>query len=149
MWAVRCGQGHLSPASATVCRTCHAAIPAQQRFEAPRPLLGVLRLSTGATVRLDGDLVLGRNPRVPEGHVGPEPALVVVADPNRDISGQHLSVTLDYWNVLVRDLGSTNGTQLLRAGAEPLTLHPGEAVLMELNDTLVMADSIRVVYEVE
>lgn len=149
VWAVRCGQGHLSPASATVCRTCHAAIPAQQRFEAPRPLLGVLRLSTGAAVRLDGDLVLGRNPRVPEGHVGPEPALVVVADPNRDISGQHLSVTLDYWNVLVRDLGSTNGTQLLRAGAEPLTLHPGEAVLMELNDTLVMADSIRVVYEVE
>lgn len=35
------------------------------------PAAGRAAALDGAAVRLDGDLVLGRNPRVPEGHVGP------------------------------------------------------------------------------
>ncbi len=146
--AARCPQGHLSPAYAGRCRVCRVAIPPQQPFEIPRPKLGQLRLSTGGVVPLDRGLILGRNPRIPEGFKGEQPNLVQVADPNKDVSGQHLEVTLDYWNVMVRDLGSTNGTEVVLPGEMPVALRPHDAVIVEPGSRVVLAGSVSFTFEV-
>lgn len=145
--AVRCPQGHLNPTFVSVCRVCRAPLPPQQQFEVPRPPLGVLRLSTGAVVTLDRGAVLGRNPRVPADHHGGQPNLVKVVDPERDVSGQHLEVALDFWNVVVRDLGSTNGTEVVLPGAMPVTLRANEPMILEPGSKVVMAGTVSFVFE--
>lgn len=145
--AARCPHGHLSPAFAAGCRVCRTPIPPQQHFETPRPTLGVLRLSTGATVTLDRGAILGRNPRVPADHQGAQPNLVKVVDPGRDLSGQHLEVALDFWNVVVRDLGSTNGTEVVLPGEMPVSLAPNQPMILEPGSKVVMAGTVSFVFE--
>lgn len=146
--AARCPQGHLSPAYAGTCRVCKMPIPAQQPFEIPRPTLGQLRLSTGGVIPVDRPVILGRNPRVPSGYRGEQPSLLQVSDPNKDVSGQHLEVSLDYWNVMVRDLGSTNGTEVILPGAMPFSLRANDPVIIEPGTRVVMAGSVSFVFEV-
>lgn len=146
--AARCPDGHLSPAYAGNCRVCGKALPAQQPFEAPRPPLGVLRLSNGDTVMLDRGAVLGRNPRLPQGWTGEQPNLVKIHDPERDISSQHLEVRLDYWHVLVKDLGSTNGTEVILPGADPVALRANDAITIEPGTRVVLAGVFDFTFEV-
>lgn len=146
--AARCADGHLSPAYAGSCRVCGGTIPQQQPVEIPRPVLGQLRLSTGGVVSLDRAAILGRNPRIPTGYAGEQPNLVRLSDPDKDVSGQHLEVSLDYWNVMVCDLGSTNGTEVILPGAMPVVLRPNEPVIIEPGTRVVMAGSISFVFEV-
>lgn len=145
--AVRCTHGHLSPAFAAVCRVCRTPVSPQQHFETSRPTLGVLRLSTGAVVTLDRGAILGRNPRVPADHQGAQPNLVRVVDPGRDLSGQHLEVALDFWNVVVRDLGSTNGTEVVLPGETPVALPPNQPMILEPGSKVVMAGTVSFVFE--
>ena len=146
--AARCPEGHLSPAYAGHCRVCGQALLAQQPFEVARPSLGVLRLSNGDTVSLDRSAVLGRNPRLPDAWTGEQPNLVKIHDPNRDVSGQHLEVRLDFWHVLVRDLGSTNGTEVVLPGAEPVTLRAHDAMAIEPGTRVILAGVFDFTYEV-
>lgn len=146
--AARCSEGHLSPAYASSCRVCRGSIPQQHPIEIPRPTLGQLRLSTGGVVSLDRPAILGRNPRVPQGYVGEQPNLVRLSDPDKDVSGQHLEVSLDYWNVLVCDLGSTNGTEVILPGEMPVVLRPNDPVIIEPGTRVVMAGSISFLFEV-
>lgn len=146
--AARCSEGHLSPAYAGRCRVCRGSIPQQHPIEIPRPTLGQLRLSTGGVVSLDRPAILGRNPRVPQGYVGEQPNLVRLSDPDKDVSGQHLEVSLDYWNVLVCDLGSTNGTEVILPGEMPVVLRPNDPVIIEPGTRVVMAGSISFLFEV-
>lgn len=145
--AVRCTHGHLSPAFAAACRVCRTPVSPQQHFETARPTLGVLRLSTGAVVTLDRGAILGRNPRVPADHQGAQPNLVRVVDPVRDLSGQHLEVALDFWNVVVRDLGSTNGTEVVLPGEMPVALPPNQPMILEPGSKVVMAGTVSFVFE--
>lgn len=146
--AARCPAGHLSPAYADGCRVCHRPIPPQQPVEVPRPQLGVLRLSNGDTVALDRGAILGRNPRLPAGYSGEQPNLVRLADPGKDISGQHLEVVLDYWHVLVTDLGSTNGTEVILPGQAPIQLRPDDPLTIEPGTRVVLAGIFDFVFEV-
>lgn len=146
--AARCLEGHLSPAYAGVCRVCGAPIMAQQPVEIPRPTLGQLRLSTGGVVSLDRPLILGRNPRIPVGYTGEQPNLVRLSDPEKDVSGQHLEVSLDYWNVVVRDLGSTNGTEVTLPGEMPVALRANDPVIIEPGTQVVLAGRVSFVFEV-
>lgn len=146
--AARCPQGHLSAAYAGSCRVCREPLPAQQPFEAPRPPLGVLRLSTGDVVTLDRGAVLGRSPRLPSGFVGEQPNLVRLNDPGKDVSSQHLEVSLDYWHVLVKDLGSTNGTEVILPGEAPVQLHAHDAMAIEPGTRVVLAGVMEFVFEV-
>lgn len=146
--AARCDRGHLSPAYAGNCRVCGEALPPQQPFEAPRPALGVLNFSNGEVVVLDRGCVLGRNPRIPAGHTGETPNLVRLNDPDKDISSQHLEVGLDYWHVTVKDLGSTNGTEVVPAGEPATSLRPDDPVTIEPGTTVVLAGVLSFVYEV-
>lgn len=146
--AARCPAGHLSPAYAGICRVCGQPLPAQQPVEIPRPPLGVLRLSNGDTVVLDRGCILGRNPRVPAGYAGEQPNLVKLIDPDKDISGQHLEVRLEYWHVAVKDLGSTNGTQVVLPGENPVTLRPNDPVMIEPGSKVILAGVFSFTFEV-
>lgn len=146
--AARCPDGHLSPAYAGNCRVCGKALPAQQPFEVPRPSLGVLRLSNGDTVTLDRGAVLGRNPRLPQGWTGEQPNLVKIHDPDRDVSSQHVEVRLDFWHVLVKDLGPTNGTEVILPGAEPVALRANDAMAIEPGTRMVLAGVFDFTFEV-
>lgn len=145
--AARCPSGHLSPAYAGVCRVCGQPMPPQQPVEIPRPPLGVLRLSNGDTVLLDRGCILGRNPRVPSPYAGERPNLVKLIDPDKDVSGQHLEVRLEYWHVAVKDLGSTNGTQVVLPGENPVTLRPNDPMMIEPGTTVILAGVFSFVFE--
>lgn len=145
--ATRCPSGHPNPTYASSCRVCGAAIAQQEPIEISRPILGQLRLSTGGVILLDRPAILGRNPNVPTGYQGEQPNLVQIPDPNKDVSGQHLEVALDYWNVLVRDLGSTNGTEVILPGEMPVALRANDPVMIEPGSRVVLAGTVSFTYE--
>jgi hypothetical protein len=146
--AARCPTGHLSPAHADGCRVCHQPLPPQQPLEVPRPQLGVLRLSNGDVVALDRGAILGRNPRLPPGYSGEQPNLVRLSDPGKDISSQHVEVILDYWHVLVSDLGSTNGTEVILPGRPPIQLRANDPMTIGPGTRVVLAGALDFVFEV-
>jgi hypothetical protein len=145
--AVVCPLGHLSPPYAPQCRVCGTAVPPQEPFVTSRPSLGLLRLSTGEVVPLDRTVVLGRNPRTED--TGPSgPLIVTVPSPNKDISRSHVEVRLEDWNVLVTDLGSTNGTTVTVPGHPPVRLRANEPMPIESQTEVNIADEVVFRYEV-
>ncbi|HWO52451.1 MAG TPA: FHA domain-containing protein, partial [Ornithinibacter sp.] len=148
--AVLCPAGHPSPPHAGNCRTCGREIPPQQPFPTPRPSLGVLRISSGGSVPLDRGVLLGRAPRVNEElPANQRPHLLRVGGPDRDISRNHAEIVLEGWHVLVRDLGSTNGTTVTLPGQEPVRLRPTEDQGIEPGTVVTLADEIVLTYEVQ
>jgi hypothetical protein len=143
--ASRCPLGHLSPANASSCRVCRAAVSPQEPVETPRPVLGALRLSTGDVVTLDRGVVLGR---APEAGDGERPHLVKVLSPSGDISRVHLEVVLEGWHVLVRDLGSTNGSTVSVPGEAPVRVRAHELVAIEPGTEVSLADEVSFRFEV-
>jgi hypothetical protein len=144
-----CPAGHMNPPSEANCRRCGSALP-NDAVVAPRPALGVLRLSTGDVVTLDRGVVMGRNPRTD--FVGAEseerPHVVSLPSAGGDISRTHLRVTIDGWHVLVTDLNSTNGTLVALPGRDPEQLRPGEPVPIKPGTVVTLADGIDFRYEV-
>ena len=124
-------------------------MPAQAPFPTARPALGVLRLSTGDVVTLDRGVLLGRSPTAPP-DLPPDrqPHVVRVASPQRDISRNHLQVVLEGWQVLVRDLDTTNGTTITPPGGAPVRLSAGEAHVIEAGTLVSLADEVTFVLEV-
>ena len=109
--------------------------------------VGRLRLSTGQVIELDRPVVLGRKPRVSRVGGAAVPRLVSVPSPEQDISRSHLEIRLEGVSVLVVDLGSTNGSTLLRPGQLPVRLHPNEAVLVVDGDVVDLGEGITVAFE--
>lgn len=145
--SVTCLRGHLNPPLASLCRVCGDPIPPQPPVRLPRPALGVLRFVNGDEMVLDQNCVLGRNPRVPDGSVGEPPRLVRLNDPDKDVSSQHLALTLDGWEVSVRDLGSTNGTEVTLPGRLPQPLLAGQSLTIVPGTVLVLAGVLTVTFE--
>lgn len=115
----------------------------------PRPVLGVLRLSTGDVVTLERNVLLGRAPRSVEGLAPQEaPHVVKVASPGRDVSRNHAEVLVEGWHVLVRDLGTTNGTTVALPGEAPIRLRAGDQQSIEPGSVVSMADEVSFTYEV-
>jgi hypothetical protein len=147
--AVLCPAGHPSPPHAGTCRQCGREIPPQQPFQTPRPSLGVLRLASGDVVSLDRGVLLGRSPKVSADlPVADRPHLVRVPSPENDISRNHVEVVLEGWHVLVRDLGSTNGTTVALPGQVAVRLRPGDQQVIEPGTVVTLADEVSVVFEV-
>ena len=147
--AVYCPTAHPNPPYAERCRICQAPIAPQQPVEVPRPSLGTIRLSNNLVLTLDRGAVLGRNPRPVQGSIGPQPNLVRLNDPNKDISSQHLEVRLEGWFVTVRDLNSTNGTQVFLPGQPPVTLRANEPMTLEPGARVVLAQVFDFVFEAQ
>jgi len=147
--ALICPTGHVNPPSEAACRQCGAALPPDPVMVA-RPLLGVLRLSTGDVLTLDRDIVLGRNPPADSTGANGEDRPHVVRLPSADgvISRTHLRVTLTGWHVLVTDLNSTNGTRVTMPGRDPEQLPPGVPVPIRPGTVVALAEGVDFRFEV-
>jgi len=146
--AVLCASGHPTPPHGDACRVCGASIPPQEPFTMPRPPLGVLRLSTGDVVTLDRSVLLGRSPKLGDGVAATDrPHVVKVPSPERDVSRNHVEVLLEGWHVLVRDLGTTNGTTMALPGEAPVRLRANDQQVLEPGSVVSMADEVSFTFE--
>ncbi len=148
--SVLCPAGHAGSPHSSRCRICRRDIPSQQPFMTPRPSLGTLRLSTGDVVNLDRGVLFGRQPKVNDDvKASDRPHLVRLASPDKDISRNHVEVILDGWHVLVRDLGSVNGTTVALPGEPAVRLRPSDQQNIEPGTVVGIADTVTFAYEVE
>lgn len=145
--AVRCPSEHLNPPSAVTCRVCGIEIPAQSHTSVPRPALGRLVFSTGAVFVLEGPALLGRSPKATGQIGGVLPELVALPSPAKEMSGTHLEVRLEGWQVVVVDRNSTNGTTVQLPRAEPQRLHPGDPFPIVPGTVVDLADEVQFTYE--
>ena len=114
----------------------------------PRPPApGRVRVSTGQVLPLDRTVVIGRRPRSTRVSGTDLPHLVAVDSPQQDISRSHVELRVEGESSVATDLRTTNGTTLLRPGADPVRLHPGEATVVVFGDVLDLGDGITVAIE--
>jgi hypothetical protein len=85
--------------------------PSAEPVRTPAPLHSIV-LPDGARVPLDAAVVLGRDPSPTADRPTARP--VAVHDARRSVSKTHALVLVDGERILVQDLGSTNGTWLVR-----------------------------------
>jgi hypothetical protein len=145
--ALRCKLGHLSPTYAATCRVCGAELGEQNPVEAVRPSLGQLVLSNGSAVVLDKGVIFGRSPQSDLEDPAERPNLVRLID-SAEISRMHASIMLDGWQVLLRDLGSQNGTILTLPGHAPEQIRPNEDYVLEPGSIVSFADVVSGTFEV-
>lgn len=119
-----------------------AAAPAAAGTRAPAALL----VSTGERVVLDRNVMVGVNPRAIRA-TGVLPHLVTVPSPNKHISRNHVELRVEGSDVIAVDLNATNGTFVLRPGADPERLHPNEPTLMVTGDRLDLGDGVILSFE--
>jgi hypothetical protein len=99
-------------------------------------------LPDGRLVALDRPVYVGRSPRSPRITSGLVPELVAVASPRREVSATHLEIVQEGRAVVVRDLGSTNGTRVRVPGAAPSLLSPGASRVVAAGTLLDLGDDI-------
>jgi hypothetical protein len=139
----------VSLAEARRLREGRSSLP-QPAAAPPRPpvrILGQLRVSTGQLVLLDRPVIIGRRPRSARVAGTDAPHLVSVPSPEQDISRNHVEVRAEGDSMIATDLNTTNGTTLLRRGAEPVRLHPAEPTMLIVGDVLDLGDDVRVSVE--
>ena len=138
--AAICVVGHANPPDAHVCLCCPAPLSGQL-IPVPRPVLAMLTLSTGVSVPVRGDIVIGR---APSAQPGGEPGalLLEVPSPTHLVSRSHLSITTAGWNVLTCDLSSNNGTVLLRPGMPAVLLAAALPTPLYVGDLLDVGDGV-------
>ncbi|MGY1746466.1 FHA domain-containing protein [Blastococcus sp. SYSU D00695] len=138
---ILCKNGHLNDPRVLFCAQCGIRTTQQTAVfvEGVRPPLGLLVFDNGATVSLDADYLLGREPetdeRVREGSHRP----LLVVDQTGGVSRHHAEIRLEGWDVVLTDIGSANGTLFARRGelawtslipGQPVQLTPGMTVRM-------------------
>ncbi len=141
---VRCPDNHHNNPKASFCSMCGRRMGVSRSLvlvDGPRPPLGVLVVDDGATIPVRSDMVLGRSPAdhplVLEGRAQP----VALQDPSMSMSRAHIHVRLDEWDIVVEDLGSSNGTFVWDATAgEWLPLTPGNPRVIEGRQVIRMGD---------
>jgi pSer/pThr/pTyr-binding forkhead associated (FHA) protein len=109
----------------------------------------VLRLSTGDIVSLDRGVIMGRAPQAPPS-LPPElqPHVVRIASPQRDLSRNHVQVVVEGWQVVLRDLDTTNGTTVTTPGGTPTRLRGSDPLVLEPGSVVSMADEVTFTYQV-
>lgn len=136
--AINCVNGHPNPVHASSCRICGGALNGKI-VHVKRPSLGTLVASTGGSVTLDADVIVGRLPKaVP----GTAVHLMAVASPTKSISKSHCRINIDDWELNLEDLNSTNGTYLLREGQLPRRLGGGQRELLRYGDRIDLGDGV-------
>jgi len=146
--AVFCEAGHPNPVHASSGRGCEGAITSRTG-QVERPVLGVLRVSSGATAILDTDVIIGRLPQGTSSTAAQRPRLLAVPSPGKAISKTHCAVRVEGWDMRVEDLGSTNGTFLLRAGEEPRRVPEHQQLLLRAGDIIDIGDGTTLTVERE
>jgi hypothetical protein len=136
-----CSRGHLNDPRVLFCNLCGIRMAERTGvfIEGVRPPLGLLVFDNGATVSMDADYLLGRepetDPRVQSGELRP----LLIIDQTGGVSRHHAEIRLEGWDVVLVDTGSANGTLVAPQGApqwsslvpgQPVRLTPGMAVRM-------------------
>ena len=140
VWASVCAAGHISPPDAPGCLSCSAPLTGERR-QVPLPVLATLVLSTGWSVPVRGEIIIGRAPRARPG-CAPGTSLVQVPSPTQTVSRSHLQVTTAGWSVLALDLDSNNGTVLARPGMSPVLLATSLPTPLFVGDLLDVGDGV-------
>ncbi|HEX2072292.1 MAG TPA: FHA domain-containing protein [Geodermatophilus sp.] len=136
-----CKNGHLNDPRVLFCAQCGIRMSQQTGVftEGVRPPLGLLLFDNGATVSLDADYLLGREPETDERVRSGELRPLLVVDQTGGVSRHHAEVRLEGWDVVLVDIGSANGTLVAPKGAQawsslvphqPVQLTPGMTVRM-------------------
>lgn len=136
--AINCVNGHPNPVHASSCRICGGALNGKI-VHVKRPSLGTLAASTGGSVTLDADVIVGR---LPKAAPGAAVHLMAVASPTKSISKSHCRINIDDWELNLEDLNSTNGTYLLREGQLPRRLGGGQRELLRYGDRIDLGDGV-------
>lgn len=136
--AINCVNGHPNPVHASSCRICGGALNGKI-VHVKRPSLGTLVASTGGSVTLDADVIVGR---LPKAAPGTAVHLMAVASPTKSISKSHCRINIDDWELNLEDLNSTNGTYLLREGQLPRRLGGGQRELLRYGDRIDLGDGV-------
>ena len=144
--AVLCDQDHPNAVHAVACRRCGGRLQTDS-LRVPRPLLGRLRASTGAVVDLRHDVVVGRAPAATPRPGRPSPELLIITDADKSASKVHCAVRVEDWDLAVEDLGSSNGTFLLRPGRAPRRLAPHSPEPLAVGDVISLADAATLTVE--
>lgn len=143
--AVVCPNSHWSSPYVPSCRVCGVPVVEQHPQRITRPPLGRITLSTGATVTLDKGVIFGRLPQT-SAEGAARPNLVKLDSP--EISRQHAEIRLVEWQVLVRDLGSGNGTTITLPGRAAEMIRPNVDYPLEPGTLVGIADIVSITYEV-
>ena len=141
---VRCPDDHHNNPDASYCSLCGRRMGVSRSLvlvDGPRPPLGVLIVDDGATIPVRSDMVIGRSPGdhalVADGHA----RAVTIDDSAKSISRAHVHVRLDQWDVVLDDLGSSNGTFVWDEQASAwIALTPGEPRVIEGRQRIRMGD---------
>ena len=141
--AVACAQGHPNPPHRPACSECGGeTVGTPQRVA--RPSLGRLALPSGELIELTAPVIVGRTPRADRVQGPVLPRLVPLSQ--KHISGSHLELRLEEWNVLAVDLHSTNGTFLRRSGEAPVRLGERPELLVQ-GDVLDLGHGVQLTLE--
>ncbi|REJ06923.1 FHA domain-containing protein [Microbacterium bovistercoris] len=116
-------------------------------LDVPASARGRIRMSTGQVVELDRPVIIGRRPRSTRASGDNLPHLIAVDSPQQDISRNHLEIRPEAGACVVIDLHTTNGSTLLRTGADPVRLHPGEQNVVVSGDTVDLGDGVTITFE--
>jgi len=92
----------------------------------PDTAVWIAALDDGREVRVDGLVLLGRDPQPRPGEEGAE--LIKLADESRTVSKSHLALGLDESGLFVSDRGSTNGSMVTTADGARTRCAPGAVV---------------------
>jgi pSer/pThr/pTyr-binding forkhead associated (FHA) protein len=118
-------------------------VPVPAAASAPAPnaaasgIRTVLVLDNGDRIEVRGTTLLGRSPSAAAGERDAQ--LVPVADDTRSVSKTHIAVVLGRRGVFVVDRASTNGSAVVRAGAET-PLVAGQPAELQVGDVVRFGD---------
>jgi hypothetical protein len=143
--AALCNRQHPNPPDARVCSRCGAPVDPHSSQLVSLPVLALLRASHGESRELDGVVLIGRAPSPQPADVDPD--LLTVPSPSQDISRTHLRVAAIEWEIVVTDLHSTNGTQLIRPGEPAQRMLPGEPVAVGIGTILDLGDGVTILVD--
>lgn len=106
-----CSRGHFNNPYARYCSHCGISLvhETHRLVDGVRPSLGFIVFDDGSTFTLDRSYSIGRDPE-PEPNSGLSP--LPINDTENSVSRFHAELELDGWDVVLRDVGSTNGTAI-------------------------------------
>ena len=103
-----------------------------------------LQFSTGESVTVDGDGLVGRDPAAEPGETSY--LLVPLRDPARSVSKTHLGFGQDTGRFWVNDRFSANGTTVVAVDGTRRRCEPGRRYLVARGERVEIGDQSFVVY---
>lgn len=142
---VPAGPAPVTPGPEPVTPVSVPAAPAAAPTAPPPGVRAIIVLDSGERVEVRGTTLFGRSPAAAAGETAAQ--LVPVLDETRSISKTHLAVMPARRGVFVVDRASTNGSSVVRGGAETV-LTAGQPVELQAGDTVRFGDRSLVVERV-